>query len=460
MATHDASAGTGGLDASIFFETERAENIGSAFNNTFGFFSGYYTPRTSASDLLALGVLTAAGACNGPRVELRAGRVDAQEAGPAGVPEPHTNIEETTEAFVKAGFDVEDMIAMVACGHALGGVHSVDFPDITEIPADPNNDTNVHFQTNFASFRNGIVTEYLDGSTKNPLVVARNDTLNSDKRVFAADGNKTMERMAEQSEFDRTCADIFTRMINTVPKEVTLTDPIVPYDVKPYVDELALDANGDITFSGRVRLRVDGGRRDASTVKVKLSYADRDGGEEETFFNATAVTFQGGITSGIQRDSYLTFTFNETIPAASGISKFWIHETSANGTTVTHKNGDAGAYPVDDTVLYQLSQSCLDTAAYKDGSMPMLAKIMVRKGSADKELTLNVAHKVPRQGVVVPELKIGSVPFEATGVEKSGYVEFKAREDVAGFTTFDISMDGKPAVEFQINNGMPEDCTV
>jgi hypothetical protein len=35
-------------------------------------------------------------------------------------------------------------------------------------------------------------TEYISGTTKNPLVVGTNDTLNSDKRIFASDGNLTM----------------------------------------------------------------------------------------------------------------------------------------------------------------------------------------------------------------------------------------------------------------------------
>jgi len=35
-------------------------------------------------------------------------------------------------------------------------------------------------------------TEYVTGTTVNPLVVNTNDTFNSDKRIFAHDGNATM----------------------------------------------------------------------------------------------------------------------------------------------------------------------------------------------------------------------------------------------------------------------------
>ena len=37
-------------------------------------------------------------------------------------------------------------------------------------------------------------TEFISGTTANPLVVGLNDTTNSDKRIFAAEGNATMSR--------------------------------------------------------------------------------------------------------------------------------------------------------------------------------------------------------------------------------------------------------------------------
>jgi hypothetical protein len=47
MITHDAAAGTGGLDASIMFEMIRDENKGSAFNNTFGAMHDFINVRQS-----------------------------------------------------------------------------------------------------------------------------------------------------------------------------------------------------------------------------------------------------------------------------------------------------------------------------------------------------------------------------------------------------------------------------
>ena len=118
MATHDAKAGTGGLDAPIIFETERPENLGSAFNNTFAFFLNFYSIRASMADLIALGLYTSLRACDGPAVPIRVGRVDATEAGPEGVPEPQDSIESIVSQFELMGFNKAEMIQMVACGHS------------------------------------------------------------------------------------------------------------------------------------------------------------------------------------------------------------------------------------------------------------------------------------------------------------------------------------------------------
>lgn len=87
MATYDAATGVGGLDASIQFETNRAENAGDAFNATFEFTNNYFSTRSSAADLVALSTVVAVGACGGPKIPLRVGRIDATEGGEFGVPE-------------------------------------------------------------------------------------------------------------------------------------------------------------------------------------------------------------------------------------------------------------------------------------------------------------------------------------------------------------------------------------
>ncbi|KAK2671207.1 hem peroxidase [Fusarium oxysporum f. sp. vasinfectum] len=437
--THDAKAGTG------------------AFNNTFGFFSGFHNPRATASDLTALGTVLAVGACNGPRIPFRAGRIDAYKAGPAGVPEPSTNLKDTFAAFTKAGFTKEEMTAMVACGHAIGGVHSVDFPEIVGIKADPNNDTNVPFQKDVSSFHNGIVTEYLAGTSKNPLVASKNATFHSDKRIFDND-KATMKKLSTKAGFNSMCADILTRMIDTVPKSVQLTPVLEAYDVRPYITELSLNNKNKIHFTGSVRVRITNNIRDNNDLAINLIYVGRDG--KKVTVPTQQVTFQGGTSFGAG-EVFANFEFDTTMDAKNGITKFFIQEVKpSTKATVTHDNQKNGGYKVDDTVLYQLQQSC--AVLEKLPNAPLVVTAMVRDARAKDALTLRVAHKKPVKGSIVPRFQTAITNFKATGKKSSGYTGFQAKTMFEEQSTyFDIVLGGSPAsgVQFLTSQAMPSQCS-
>lgn len=104
-ATHDTTAKTGGLDASIQYELDRAENLGAALNSTLSDISSDVSVRNSAADLLALSLVMSVARCGNLRVPLRLGRIDATEAGPAGVPEAHTDLNTTTKRFETASLN-------------------------------------------------------------------------------------------------------------------------------------------------------------------------------------------------------------------------------------------------------------------------------------------------------------------------------------------------------------------
>ncbi|KAF5722037.1 peroxidase [Fusarium mundagurra] len=457
VITHDAKAGTGGLDASIYWESKRPENPGRAFENTFSFFSSFHTPRTTASDLTALGTVVAVGMCGGPTIPFRPGRVDAYKAGPSGVPEPSTNLKDTFSAFTKAGFTKEEMTAMVACGHAIGGVHSDDFPELVGIKADPNNDTSVPFQKDVSSFHNGVVTEYLAGTSKNPLVVAKNATFHSDKRIFDND-KATMKKLATKAGFNSMCASILTRMIDTVPKSVQLGPVLEAYDVRPYIDELSLNTKGRIHWTGSIRLRITNGVRNYKDLQVNLIYAGRDG--KNITVPAQIVTFLEGTTNG-GPETFINFNYDTTIDAKNGITKFWIQEIKpSTKATVIHDNQKTGGYKVDDTVLYQLQQSCagLDTLP----KAPLVVTAMVRDARAKDPMTLRVAHKKYTKVSPVPKFQTEIVNFKATGKKSAGYTAFQAKTTYEEQNTiFDIVLGGKPAsgVPFLTTQAMPEKCS-
>ncbi|KAJ7811903.1 heme peroxidase [Mycena olivaceomarginata] len=175
MATHNVEDGTGGLDASIRFQEEQ---------------SG---PERGAPDSI-------------PRRTSRLRR----EPNASGVPEPQQDLQSHIGSFARQGFTQTEMISLIACGRSFGGVEHKAFPDVVTDLKDPNDTLSVaHFDSTFDSLII-IATEYISGTTQNPLVVGANDTTNSDKRIFASDGNATI--FAKSPElFASTCATLFAR---------------------------------------------------------------------------------------------------------------------------------------------------------------------------------------------------------------------------------------------------------
>ncbi|KAJ7274209.1 heme peroxidase [Mycena rebaudengoi] len=279
MATHNVEDGTGGMDASIRFreEQERAENVGTGFKNTITALLSEANRHISLADILALAAIMAVENCGGPEIAFRGGRVDAGEPNKPGVPNPTQDIDSHIASFTRQGFTKTEMIGLVACGHTFGGVQHEQFPDIVPELNDPDSTLSVaHFDPTFAQFDNNVATEYIEGTTRNPLVVGLNDTTNSDKRIFGSDGNVTMRSFANSPKlFASTCADLFARMIDTVPRGVKLTEVITPLPVKPALLQLVLAGN-QLKFSGYVRFW---NMQNDPNRQVRMLWEDHVGGE-------------------------------------------------------------------------------------------------------------------------------------------------------------------------------------
>ncbi|KAF7355820.1 Peroxidase [Mycena venus] len=277
MATHNVADRTGGMDGSIRLEEQsRAENAGDGFSNTLTVVFSVANRYISVADAFAIAAIMAIEnwwtlyfhqffACTGtdsffaksggPDIAFRGGRVDAAEANQPGVPEPQQDIDSHIASFARQRFTQSKMIGLVACGHTFGGVQHDTFPDIVPELNDPTSTKSVaHFDSTNVNFDHLIATEYISGTTQNPLVVGFNDTTNSDKRIFGSDGNATMLAFVKDPDlFATTCANLFTRMLDTVPNGVQLTEVITPLPVKPDSVILTLN-NNTLELSGRVRL--------------------------------------------------------------------------------------------------------------------------------------------------------------------------------------------------------------
>ncbi|KAG7009839.1 WSC domain-containing protein [Physcia stellaris] len=398
MATGSVFFGTGGMDASIIFELgggtgDQGDNIGPAFPSTLTKQAPFFSSKSSMADIIALGMYSAVRSCGGPAIPFRSGRVDATEAGPVGVPLPQNSLFTFQNQFSRMGFNATEMIQVVACGHTLGGVHSTNFPQI--VPPGSSPQEVVHFDTT-TQFDEKIASEYVAGTTKDPLVVgpAKSVGRDSDYRVFNSDGNATISAMANPTTFQNTCKGLLQRMIDLVPKAVVLTDPILPYDVKPVALQLTLLGGGsNLQFTGEIRVRTTS----RQVASVALIYKDRSGASSCGACKIT--TTLKGNAAGFD-DSFAFYGFSSQLPSTSSISGFNVVVTYTSGATETYNNGGAG-FPVQDQIMLQSSQSCLSS-----NKLTVVAAVRSTSGGpASLDLTL----KVPRTGIIVPALQTQSV---------------------------------------------------
>ncbi|KAJ3982561.1 heme peroxidase [Lentinula detonsa] len=354
MSTHNVDDGTGGLDASIQYELDRPQNIGQGQFESLNDFKGFNIIAPFFGNVIALAAVFAVAGCGGPLIPFSAGRVDAIEAGPATVPEPQQDLASHTEAFRRQGFTPTEMIGLVACGHTLGGVRQVDFPLVVT-------DTEDFLQTfdTTTNFDNAVVSEYLQNTTENILVVGPNVTTRSDFRIFSSDGNVTMQSFLSSDLFNETCGTLIGRMINTVPSGVTLTQPISePFD---YVVSEPLFSYRNGTFSLGTTLRVLSDNPDRT---VTMLWTDRQGSNcpstgctspstqtEDVFLTLIGIGNVRGLTAN-------RFVFNATVNATTSISKFWFEVDENDGSDpIVVDNGGSGFVIEQDSVFIDNGRS-------------------------------------------------------------------------------------------------------
>jgi hypothetical protein len=448
--THDATTGIGGLDASIQYELDRPENLGAALNNTLNDMASSVNIRSSAADVLALSLVMSVARCADMRVPLRLGRKDAPEAGIKGVPEAHTDLNTTRKRFETASLTETEMITLIACGHSIGGVHSVDHPEVVSGPVTAENKAT--FDTTSGEMDNNVVLEYLDNSTSNPLVVNPNNTLNSDKRIFLADDNATMRRLADKAYFKSQCETVFEKMLNLVPADVTLTEPMEPADIRPYIVSHRIK-DGAVELSGRIRVRtspVTG--RNGVELAASLIPASRNG-TAPTEIVANPARFKGGMSSGYLDERFTWFEFDQTMIASEAFNSFKIRVND-----VTYDNGGTGGYPINTDVLYQNAQSCTvhDTATdeWRMTVTAAVSKSLLQGGATPQ---INVSKKTMIQGNPIPRLTPVVVKMTRSNKETAEYVYYTATTTLSpqGLgSTFDIEV-GDSKVEFIEANALP-----
>lgn len=342
------------------------------------------------------------------------------------------------------------MITLVACGHTLGSVHSVDHPEIVSGPVEAANIAT--FDTTPSRFDNAPITEYLNNTTLNPLIINTNDTLNSDKRIFGSDGNVTMTKLQDAAVFKSQCENVFERMLDLVPAEVTLTDPLEPVEVKPQIDKLELNGNGTIIFEGKLRIRsTPGVGIDPLDATVTLSYVDNNGASASQEIAATSARYLGGSSFGYLGETFQWYEWSTVLPT-TGISSFNVKVTSAaSGNITTYDNAGTGGFPVNSLVLFQERNSCLQTAQVNGiwkGNLTLVAA--VHQSQAVDTAQIKLAHRRVQPRNFIPRMEV--LPYALEKVSTRGeysYYSTVIPVDVGDWrTTFDIQA-GNSTLEYQ-----------
>ncbi|KAG6828714.1 hypothetical protein H0H87_001080 [Tephrocybe sp. NHM501043] len=398
-----------------------------------------------------MGTVFAVASCGGPLIPFRGGRIDTTVPGPATVPEPHQDLESHIASFKRQGFNKSEMIALVACGHALGGVQQVDFPTIVN-----NADEFASFDTTLDKFDNAVyvavnmfcyalltlpflsVTEYLAGTTTNPLITITNVTTRSDLRIFSSDGNATMQRA-----FNATCGRLFERMINTVPKNVKLTAPVEPFENKvkgfayytnngSYALDVSLRVNPTIKHSlHKLKSEIIQRLTPNPQRTVTLFWKER----QETgspcanigcFANSTTTrTFSSsffGKLKGVPIQTH--YIFNARIPLKNSVSNFWFLVDEHDGSAPTMVDNQGSGFPVtQDTVLYDPVRTNIVSTGGFNSSYALV--VAVRNNSiGSSSPSISVESYQTRTPDFIPLIETVELQPDATNPPADGYVFF------------------------------------
>ncbi|KAJ7726756.1 heme peroxidase [Mycena metata] len=409
FATADVKAGTGGIDASIGFETLRPENSGAAMNDSLAFFAPFVNAHASMADMIALSIVMSVGTCSNPTlvIPLRGGRIDATEGGLFGVPEPETDIDTTLNQFSLAGFSQSDAIGLTICGHTLGSVHHAGFPQVVpESVVTPNNTGGgIHFDATPDVFDVDVLNEYLEwkGQRGGPLVTTDNVTVRSDLRLYLSDNNATLKGLAESSStFRSTCAALLTRMINTTPTSTQLTDVITPVEVNPVNVSLTVSSGRELHFSGYIRLLSTAFQ---SRDEVVVSWTSRTGSSSPGF-NTQATAVANGNSSMFGETFY--HFFNASIDPTAGISSFDITILRSGSASQIFSNG-GGGYPMEDVAIF-LPQ---ETVVGSDERISVSAAVLTVANA--QNVTATISAPSPQLGTLSPTIVQSVVAFEKSG---------------------------------------------
>jgi hypothetical protein len=222
-------------------------------------------------------------------------------------------------------------------------------------------------------------------------------------------------------------------MIDTVPRSVQLSEPVVPLAVKPYSLSLTLDYEGQLRLAGYIRIfdsSSDGLAWNPPAMPVDLTWTPSTGAcsgnctVRAPFMGLYSTSFWGNVA---------LFRFNQTINPSSSISSFVIDwARSANTNAMTHADNGGAGFPVQDVMLLQPS-SC---KSFSTSGATVKLVVAIRNGvNPPTAAYVNYNFRQDQPGSLVPRWETARAQLKRTGPSSSPlYTLYDASFDVPDST--------------------------
>lgn len=222
--------------------------------------------------------------------------------------------------------------------------------------------------------------EYLNGTNGKggPLVTSPNVAARSDLRLFSSDNNATIRDLSQN--FGRTCSTLFTKMLNTVPKSVTLSDPVTPQTWKMTNVLMHISNGGSVRVEGLFRY----------------------------LWTTTPPPDKVTYTTISPRGTSATHSSNSVIGTGTsqfGNTTYWDFARAIDSPGTTSLNFSGTNYPINDMIFILPTQSEVETGDLLI-RIKAAAATSITAGIGDMEATL-----------YVPVSQAGTKSFKITTVQ-------------------------------------------
>ncbi|TCD64647.1 hypothetical protein EIP91_003807 [Steccherinum ochraceum] len=337
----------------------------------------------SLSDSIALSTVTALEMCGDLAIPFRGGRVDAKRTKiPGGFGKYAT-------ALTHHAFTPEETVQLATCLHDFG----------------------------YLQHQRSLASRHQEPSNDGPgQTVLMKDGLQEPLK----DNIQAPHFFLDAANPRNACAELFTRMIDTVPKGVNLSETIEPLPVKPVGLQLTWLGHGNMRLSGKIRLW---DMKPNPEREVELHWKARDGSMSPTF-SALLSHNPDHISRSLIPNSppYTSLWYDirlAPIDADSSISQLWLEIDEGDGSTKRIEDQNGLGFSVQDAIMLTNS-TCLDLSGE---DTVLVLEVAIRADLKPKQVYIQF-DSLDITGS--PTLESFRLPTPARRIVDSGYVLWNA----------------------------------